>query len=54
MLRAQIALDRFLFEARTASALNHPNIGTIYAVENADDQSFMAMELLEARTLTNG
>jgi serine/threonine protein kinase/Tol biopolymer transport system component len=52
----QAALDRFLFEARTASALNHPNICTIYAVEKAavesgDDQSFIAMELLEGENL---
>src|ERR1700731_4527303 len=51
MLRDQTALDRFLFEARTASALNHPNICTIYAVENADDQTFIAMELLEGQNL---
>ena len=49
--RDQNALDRFLFEARTASALNHPNICTIYAVEKAGDQSFIAMELLEGETL---
>ena len=54
--RDQNALDRFLFEARTASALNHPNICTIYAVEKVkiDDeheQSFIAMELLEGDIL---
>src|SRR5947209_210993 len=54
--RDQNALDRFLLEARTASALNHPNICTIYAVEtapgdNASSQSFIAMELLEGQNL---
>jgi eukaryotic-like serine/threonine-protein kinase len=56
LARDQNALDRFLLEARTASALNHPNICTIYAVEknqseSGETQSFIAMELLEGDTL---
>jgi eukaryotic-like serine/threonine-protein kinase len=56
LARDQNALDRFLLEARSASALNHPGICTIYAVEkarleNGEDQSFIAMELLEGETL---
>ena len=51
LLRDQTALDRFLLEARTASALSHPNICTIYAVEKAENQTFIAMELLEGQTL---
>jgi serine/threonine protein kinase/tetratricopeptide (TPR) repeat protein len=53
LMRDEEAKARFLREARAAAALNHPNICVIHEVDEANEQSYIAMEYIEGQNLKN-
>ncbi len=51
LMKDQEAKERFIQEAQAAAALNHPNICTVYEIDEADGRNFIAMEYIEGHSL---
>jgi serine/threonine protein kinase len=51
MIRDQEAKERFIQEAQAAAALDHPNICTVYEVDESEDQTYIAMAYVEGHSL---
>src|SRR3989304_6609465 len=53
VVKNEVRKRRFIQEARLASALKHPNLAVIYEVDDAEDETFIAMELIEGSKLSD-
>jgi Tol biopolymer transport system component/serine/threonine protein kinase len=53
LVRNEVRKRRFIQEARLASALKHPNIAVIYEIDDAEDETFIAMELIDGSKLSD-
>ncbi len=53
LVKNEVRKRRFIQEARLASALKHPNIAVIYEIDDAEDETFIAMELIEGSKLSD-
>ena len=51
ILAGEVEKKRFLREAQSAAALSHPNIATVFAIEEAEDQTFIVFEYVDGQSL---
>ena len=53
LVKNEVRKRRFIQEAKAAAALKHPNIAVIYEIDDAEDTTFIAMELIEGWKLSD-